>query len=425
MSNRSIRLLVIVSAIAVMGLLSVQSYWVYKTLKIKQSEFQQSVTIALRKAAVSMAKYNRTKLNTKNLIQQRSSNYYIVNLNSPILDPSILEYFLLKELEAVNINEPFEYGIYDCASDDLAYGNCCNYDDEIIAPSKRQKKPKSADLIYYFVVRFPGIGSFFLREMWFSWLFTGIVVLVSLFLAYAIYVILQQKRYSEVQRDFINNLTHEFKTPIASISLAAQTLSNSDIIRQDERLKRYADLISIQNKRLNAQVEKVLETARLPKNLGSVTTQKVNLHTLIEEVVQQVRVRIENENGELIVNLFSLNSVVEADRVHMSNVLNTLLDNAIKYKRDRPVISILTVDEADGCKLVIEDKGVGIDKRHLKHLFKRFYRVPTGKLHNVKGFGLGLYYVDQVVRAHGWTIQVESQKGEGSTFSILFHNKPV
>ncbi len=422
MSNRSIRILVIVSALAVSGLLTVQSYWVYKTLKIKQSEFQQSVTIALRKAAASIAKYYHTKINDKNLIQQHASNYYIVNLNSPVDDPSILEYFLLKELEAAGINEPFEYGIYDCASDDLAYGNCCNYDDEIIAPSKRRKKPKSKDLIYYFVVRFPGIGSFFLREMWFSWLFSGIVVLVSLFLAYAIYVILQQKRYSEVQRDFINNLTHEFKTPIASISLAANTLANSPPVKNNKRLKRYADLITSQNKRLNAQVEKVLEMARLPKNLGTVSTQNINLHKLINEIVEEMRVRVDNEKGKLIVNLFSQHPEINADRLHMSNVINTLLDNAIKYKRDRPVISILTVDSEDGCKLIIEDKGTGIDKAHLKHLFKRFYRVPTGKLHNVKGFGLGLYYVDQVVKAHGWTIDVFSKKGEGTSFSISFHN---
>ncbi len=422
MTNRSIRWLVVVSALAVTGLLSVQSYWVYQTLKIKQSEFRQSVTIALRRAAVSMSKYNRTKLPTKNLIQRPSTNYYVVNINSPIDDPSILEYFLIKEFERVGISEPFEYGIYDCASDDLAYGNCCNYDDEIIAPSKRRKKPKSKDLIYYFVVRFPGISSFFLREMWFSVLFSGIIILVSLFLAYALYVILQQKRYSEVQRDFINNLTHEFKTPITSISLAAQTLQESQIVQKDTRLKRYTDLIVSQNKRLNAQVEKVLEMARLPQNMSRVTLKQVSLHDLIEQIIPEMKVRIEAEKGRLLVNLFSKYPIIEADELHVSNILHTLLDNAIKYKKDYPVISILTVDVEDGCKLVIEDKGIGIDKKHLKHLFKRFYRVPTGKLHNVKGFGLGLYYVDQVVRAHHWTLDVTSTKGEGTRFSIRFHN---
>ncbi len=421
MSNRTIRILLWLSAFAIAGLITLQAYWVYHSYKIRKSQFHQTVMIALRKTAEAIAKFNNSKLPSKNLIQHPANNYYVVNINSPI-DPTVLEYYLLKEFEAHHIEQPFEYGIYDCATNELVYGNCCNLDDKVLPPSHR-KRLDVKDLVYYFVVRFPKVTPVVLKDMWLSWAFSGIVILVSFFLAYSIYIILRQKRYSEVQRDFINNLTHEFKTPITAISLAAQTLEGESTITSDPRLQRYVHLIAAQAKRLHDQVEKILDAARLPKKLHQLKPSTVDINAVVKALAEEWKPRIEREHGQLHTHLYAQNAKVSADEVHLINMLNTLIDNAVKYKKDVPHVTILTMDTPDGPRLVVEDRGIGIDEKDRNKLFQRFYRISTGNVHNVKGFGLGLYYAAQIAKAHGWKISVVSQKGRGSRFIIDFHTK--
>jgi len=249
-----------------------------------------------------------------------------------------------------------------------------------------------------------------------------ITLIAMAFFLYAIMVILRQKRMSELQRDFINNMTHEFKTPISSIRLSNNVLRENDVIRKDPRLSRYATIIHQQSERLNEHVEKVLSIARMDDHQFVLHKEDVDLHEVIEELIQSKEAEIAERGVDLRTELGAAHPVMRADKLHLSNVLYNLLDNAMKYSGDNPVV-VLKTEEKDGIvHFSIRDNGIGISPEHQKHLFTKFFRVPTGNVHNVKGFGLGLFYVKRIVDQHRWKIHVESAEGKGTMIEIVFNN---
>ena len=420
MESNIIRRLVVLGAITIMGIIGIQSYWIMRTWDMKEQEFSQTVKIALLKVAQSLENLSgRNNLPAKGLITQQSSNTYIVNINDEI-NADMLEYYLQKELEERGLADDFMYGIYDCESKEMVRGRYIDYSKD----TNKKDIEKIADLPtngaydYYFSVRFPNRSSFILDDMRLAVFFSLILLLSIIFFIYSMFIILRQQRLSEMQKDFINNMTHEFKTPISTIKISADVFLNNDEIQKDDRLYRYAHIIKEQNARLNKQVEKVLQLAKIEKDNFKLTKENVNLHTLLEDIIQSAELKVGELKGQLEVKLRAQNPNVSADVFHLSNILHNLVDNAIKYCKDKPEINILTGNENDTILFSIKDNGVGIAKEHHQKVFNKFYRVPTGNVHNVKGFGLGLFYIKNICDAHGWKLHLESEPDIGTTITL-------
>jgi two-component system phosphate regulon sensor histidine kinase PhoR len=246
-------------------------------------------------------------------------------------------------------------------------------------------------------------------------------MLVTLaFFSYSMFVILRQKQLSELQRDFINNMTHEFKTPISTINISTDVFLQNEKVREDPRLNRYAGIIKEQVLRLNTQVEKVLQLAKIERDNIELNIEKLDLVELISSISPSIELKVNDKKGTLQLNLTASNTVVNADRIHLTNILHNLVDNAVKYTRDHPVIQI-SLHDGPGKKLIlaIQDNGIGIAREHQRRVFDKFYRVPTGNLHNVKGFGLGLFYVKTVCKQHKWHLEMDSKPGEGTIIRII------
>lgn len=412
MNRNTIRLLVLLGTLSISGIIAVQAYWVKRAFDLKEQQFRQTVMISLRNVANRISTlYKLSKFD--NPVTQLSSDYYVSNLRVP-LDADVLEHYLKEEFKKQNLNTPFEFGIYDCESENIVYGSYIDADFETSSISSKPL-PKTDKYINYFGVRFPSKTSYLASKLD-IWLISSLITLVvTVFFGYAMFVILRQKRLSEVQRDFVNNMTHEFQTPISTIRIATDVLSQPKIMEQPERLKKYVQIIRQENNRLKTQVETVLNTARLERGKMQLDIQLQELHSLINEVTEGVQAELEDC---LKVELNATKSSIYADRTQLVSLIRNLLENAIKYSPKPPSITIRTENIDDTLVFSVADKGIGIPKESIAKIFNKFYRVPTGNLHNVKGFGLGLSYVSQIIKAHKWQINVESEVGEGTTFKV-------
>lgn len=246
--------------------------------------------------------------------------------------------------------------------------------------------------------------------------FTFIMILTSIF---TIIIIVRQRKVDVIKNDFINNMTHEFKTPISTISLASQMLKDPTVSKTPKTLQHISGVIQDESKRLSFQVEKVLQMAIFEKGKSGLKVKMVDINELIHSVANNFRIKVENKEGRLHERLEAKNSTVYVDEVHFTNVIYNLLDNALKYRKGVPILHIKTWNRENGVVIVIKDNGMGISKENLKRIFERFYRVPTGNVHNVKGFGLGLAYVKKIVEDHGGRIIVESELNVGTKFEIF------
>ena len=340
MPSNLIKRLIILGGLVIIGTISTQMYWLMKTWDLKDQEFDLTVRKVLLKSAQRIANFNQSELPKKDLIQRTASNIYAVNINSGI-DANILEDYLYQEMSNHSLKTDFEYSVFDCTSKDLVYGNYCNLEDaDINDLPHHERLPRFTDLDYYFVVRFPSRENFLLTNMRMTLIFSSIAILSVIFFLYAIWVVLRQKRLSELQKDFINNMTHEFKTPISSIKIAADVFHKDESIQENHRLKQYAKIISEQNQRLNNQVEKVLNIARLEQDSFKLKREAVDVHETIVNLVNSESVRL--INGEMELMLCEGKCIIHADPLHFTNVISNILDNAIKYSKGNPKIQIKT-----------------------------------------------------------------------------------
>jgi two-component system phosphate regulon sensor histidine kinase PhoR len=250
--------------------------------------------------------------------------------------------------------------------------------------------------------------------------FTGLILFCF---SYTIWVIFRQKKISEMKTDFINNMTHEFKTPIATISLAADSIVSPMVIDSHEKIERFSGIIKQENKRMLSQVEKVLQMALIDKRDFHLKLSDVNMHDVINQAIENVDLQVQRRGGQIIKTLEATEPVIQGDATHLSSVIHNLLDNANKYSPDTPEISVVTRNVESGLEVIVQDKGIGMTKEVRKLIFEKFYRVPTGNLHDVKGFGLGLSYVKAITDAHQGKVTVESEPGKGSSFILFFPNK--
>jgi len=413
MKNRAIRNIAILGSVAIAGIISVQIYWISQALNLQQKNFQKDVFISLKRVAERISEYNQMDFPVANPVKQISSNYYIVNIRE-VIDANILELYLRNEFGGMNIQTDYEYAIYDCSSDEMVYG-------EYVSIKENRKDvsvgnlPKYDEFIYYFGVNFPKQTSYLMagNKLWVF--FSFLLLLTVLFFVYALNIILRQKRLSELQKDFINNMTHEFKTPISTIHIASEALLQDESISGNKTLKNYTQIIKEQNERLNRQVEKVLQIAEIERKEIELKYEEVGIHKQINLIAKSVELKLKNREGNIEIKLNALDDNLFCDKLHLTNILYNIIDNALKYTNTKPILKIETSEMERFLYLKISDNGIGIPQEHLQEVKKKFFRVPTGKVHNVKGFGLGLYYVDQICKAHNWQWDIESKLGEGTS----------
>ncbi|HEV7349457.1 HAMP domain-containing sensor histidine kinase [Telluribacter sp.] len=410
MRRRTIRWLVLLSALSIIGVIVTQIYWVKKTLDVRERQFNQRAHIALREVAEELAEMNGVMLST-NPVEQLSPTYFLVNTNSTT-QPDVLEHFLRSSFQRHDLITDFEVGIYDCTTHQIRYGMSLSSRNSDKAPTATAGWIKTDKYPYYFGIRFPQQSKTINDDME-AWIGSSILILIALsFFAYAIFVILRQKQLSEVQRDFVNNMTHELQTPISTIRIAADVLNTPAILHQPERHKRYVQIVQEEIIRLQRQVETVLTMAKTERRKLELKIEWLDAHQVIESVARTY-------DGKVDLSLEAPSPYIHADAIHFGNIVNNLIDNALKYSPEKPQISVRTFGQGNQLVLAVKDCGIGIAPEYHEKIFQKFFRVPHGNIHNVKGFGIGLSYVRQIVKAHRWKLELESQVGRGSEFRII------
>ncbi len=421
MNTKLISRVVILGVVAIIGIISLQAFWIYQSWTQESKEFNERVTIALREVAEKISLYNEGTLPSQDVIIRESANYYLVNIDD-VIDANVLEHYLYSTFANHSIILDFEYAVFDCHTREMVYGNYCNVIQDDVRTLERAPSdlPRYDEFIYYFGVRFPTMQNYLFKELGRVWVVTGILLITLLFFSYAIYVILSQKRWAELQKDFISNMTHEFKTPISSIKISSDVMSKSEVIKQDEKLRTYLSIIQSQNQRLNRQVEQVLSLAKLENDQFDLQLETVSIKSVFEEIEEAHRMPIESMGGEFNVQVPTEDVTIQADRSHLFNVLNNLVENAVKYTDGEAAVSLnlFTEDEEKIC-IEVRDNGQGIPEEYLDKITDKFFRVPMGNVHDVKGFGLGLYYVNNICDAHKWNFKVESKIGNGTICRIF------
>ncbi len=267
---------------------------------------------------------------------------------------------------------------------------------------------------------FPNKGSIIAGTMGY-WLFPTILALLALLIgcfAYTLSIIFRQKKISEMKTDFINNMTHEFKTPVATIMIASESLKDPEISADDKRVNKLANIIYDENVRLGSHIERVLNIARLEKENLKIERVNVQINSLTNAVIESMKLQLEKAKGTIDIDLAAKNDVVIGDELHLSNVLFNLVDNAIKYSKKEPHITVKTVNKGGNIIISVADNGIGMTKDQQEKIFDQFYRIPTGNIHNVKGFGLGLSYVNDIIKRLNGKISVRSEKDKGTQFEV-------
>jgi len=423
MKFKHIRFVVLLGAFAIIGIIGIQLYFMKKEWSNKEKQFAQTVTICLRNVAIKIYKFNNTAPSVPNPVRQLSSNYFVVDVNSKI-DANILEHYLKAEFECYNVQTDFEYGIYNCETNVMEYGNYVFYNGKVKQDAISSNLGMYIGYNYYFGVNFPLLNNTIAGDMTIWFFLVGILAVSVIFFAYSIFVILKQKQLSELQRDFINNMTHEFKTPIASINIAADVISNPESIREPSRILTYGSVIKQEVNRLNDQVDKVLQIARIEKSGFHLRMESLDLNAIISQAVENC-VANNGSKVEIKSHLAAEVGFVVGDRMHLTNIFYNLLDNAVKYSGDSPEIQITTFDIERRIIVSVSDNGPGIARAHQKRVFQKFYRIPTANVHDVKGFGLGLFYVKSICDAHHWKINLDPSPAKGTTFILEIPQKPM
>ncbi len=414
--------ILILGGLSILGVVVLQVYWIVLSLRIRDNEFHEKIYIALRNVASKMAAESKVDLPKSGLIKQISSNAYLINYND-FIDSDILEDYLIQEFDEVEEEMKFEFAIYDCHSGDLVYCDYCN-----IGKKTKERIAKKIENIdrstNYFVTRFPD-KSFFLLQNVKLYILVGFLIIMAVYAyLYAVKSIFEQKKLSELQKDFVDNMTHEFKTPLTSIKLASDVIGKSDEIKSNQKLKKYSSIITQQSEKLTSHIERMLDLIRSDTKF-KLKKERLELNSFISDFVEKLKDEIEFKDAIIEVTKPGTPNFVEIDKYHFSNVLYNIVENGLKYNNnEKKRINIDIINYKDLVLLSFEDNGIGISKEDLSKIFDKFYRVQKGDVYDTKGFGLGLYYVRNIIDLHGWNIEVSSKPEKGTTFTIQI-NKSI
>lgn len=399
-------LFIAISSLALVIVLIIQVNWILQTAKVKEALFNEKANMVLTRTSeafssgkknsedpgISMGKDDMRKIDS---LLSYYMNFYNFHINY---------YFELNPRPLGSIHKPDSvYSLYP------SQPACYQKNLENVA----SKNGLSLKLVI------PGKEQFIMEEMGLLFITSVILIFIVLVLFWRTVIsLLREKKISEHTTDFLNNMTHEFKTPLTNIALAGKMIIKDSVIKQEDKIKHYSGIILEENEKLRLQVEQVLSMTALER--GEIPLQKTELdvHQLIHQALKSISIQIESNRGNLNLNLDADQFVVMGDSTHLTNALCNLVDNAIKYSREKPELSIQTYNKDQQLLVVIADQGIGIDHAYHERVFNKFFRVPTGDVHDVKGFGLGLAYVKKIIALHGGTITLDSEKGKGTTFTI-------
>ncbi|MBK9564608.1 MAG: HAMP domain-containing histidine kinase [Saprospiraceae bacterium] len=470
MTKNAIWTIIIIMTLSLVGVGVIQFFWIKRAVDLDEKNFNDKVTLALnnvKKRLISDAETEAEQLFYEKKIREPKSvlNELIledisknnvelsqrikdIEYRSFIYDPyqlleniniETLDKNLQIELESKDIDLPYEYGVY--SNRDKAYFiENGNYTATIgdttkssnVAAMNPLYKAEYKISLFSDEINDPGhLNLYFPGKSRFLWsnvigillsstVFTGLILMCF---SYTIWVIFHQKKVSEMKTDFINNMTHEFKTPIATISLASDSILSPTILDNKDKIIRFINIIKQENKRMLSQVEKVLQMAQIEKRNVELKFHPFDLHDIIRDAVVNAELKVQAKGGSISTQLEATNAEITGDITHISGIINNLLDNAEKYTPNNPEIVISTRNVKGGIEFTIADNGIGMSKDALKNIFEKFYRVHTGNIHNVKGFGLGLSYVKAMVEAHHGKVSVRSETGKGSAFTVMLPSK--
>ncbi len=408
MKNTPIRVLILLGVVAIAGIMFTQIYWVSRAMDSHEEQFNRSVQMALKSVVESLCVINGNDMPSNDPIDQVSSNYFIARTNHKI-DLKSLDYLITGEFQKRNIELDFEYGVYDCQTDQMVYGQFVTMSGEV----EQAPTGKLPDLIkdeYYFGVYFPSKKAGLVSEMGF-WQFTTVLtLLIVAFFGYAMFIILRQKRMSEIQKDFFNNITHEFKTPLSTLKVSSEVIAES---AENEKQKKYSGIILDEVSRLEKQVNQLLKASFI----DHYQVQKFEVldpDHILAEVVTYFQKR---EQLDVDLALKNLPIKIKGDKNLLETIFFNLLDNAKKYGNGR--VEVSSEIHENWWVLHVCNPGKGIPRKYQKKIFNKFYRVPTGDQHDVKGFGLGLHFVKQSTRLMRGDVTVESQD-QHTCFTLKF-----
>ena len=345
------------------------------------------------------------------------------------IDPVFLDSVIRTEIGNDDLPHTYQFMITNEYGIPIKFANSPpNYNEKLdtLLTGKTALFPSNIlDEDVYIHIYFPKKGVYLFHEMWGSLTISlTLMILIIVALMFMFKTILAQNKLSEIKNDFISNMTHEFKTPISTISLACEALNDPDMVQQNTtNIAPFVKMISDENKRLGLLVERILQSAVMDKGKIKLKEERVILNELVENVAQNAQFRIQNSGGKIQLNLPKEPIEITSDKMHLTNIISNLVDNAIKYSLSAPEIEINLKRENKKLLLSVKDHGVGIKKEHMNKIFDKLYRIPTGNLHDVKGFGLGLSYVKAIADSHGWNILVRSKFGEGSEFILVMKEK--
>ncbi|MFM7233068.1 MAG: sensor histidine kinase [Flavobacteriales bacterium] len=481
MNTKYIRLLVIGSTLAVAGLVAIQVYWISNVFTLREQEFSEHVNQALKNtgseierreiaqdSAASSPSVSLSAPNKENLVINYGGGAVSVVPQSTFgtdsisvdplaaagvkdakilsqsgilddimgglleldiytsvidrIDTLVLDSLLRQSLALQGVRAEYDYGVFNKLQQaEIIPVNSKPSADQIQREGYRiQLFPNDpiADP-NYLCVWFPRERQYVISTMGTMLITSAILmVMIMLLFSFSINTIYRQKKLSEIKNDFINNMTHELKTPIATISLACEALSDPDMRTGENSITNYVGMIRDENKRLGILVENVLRTSIFEQGQIKLKQQRFDLHEVIRQVIYNIDIQVKARNGQIVTRFNAKSSVVRGDQLHITNVVYNLIDNAIKYSDGSPRVEIQTMDESSGIAISFTDFGIGISKENQRKIFDKLYRVPTGNIHNVKGFGLGLSYVKGVMEMHGGTVDVMSELKKGTTFTI-------
>jgi two-component system phosphate regulon sensor histidine kinase PhoR len=451
LNKRAIYFTVGLMAIGLLGTAIIQWYWINWSVQLKEEQFEKAIKEALKRVASQIEdkgdylEITEQYIALKGTWEQRRSLLEHIDRENRIhpksldkrIDPKNLDYLIKQELKDIDHSMKFSYGVYDVMMKSFIIYNgnfvvtMGENDKSSAAEIDPKKFPKESTYeveLFNSIAGSPGILklSFPTKQKW-LWKSVWPILILSILLcslilacfSYVIYVVFRQKKLSEIKNDFVNNMTHEFKTPIATISLASDSILSPIIINSPDKIKRFADIIKQENRRMLSQVEKVLQMALLDKHDFQLSLKTIDIHEIIKQAVNNINLQVTQRNGTIDMELNASQSYVNADQTHLTNIIYNLLDNANKYSPDEPHIQISTRNTNNmNIEISVKDNGIGMTKESQKLIFEKFYRVPTGNIHNVKGFGLGLSYVKEMALAHNGKIRVISELGQGTTFIL-------
>jgi two-component system phosphate regulon sensor histidine kinase PhoR len=410
--------IVVLNSTALIGLIFTQLFWIKEAYNLMDKQFSGTVKVALKGVVNQMLEYEIKHADSVSFLGHDTLVPFQPEVR--LIHSNLLELKLIEEFRLMEIDENYEFAIINSSNNSLLMGKVDDFKNQLLTSPFRVNLNGFKDAEnYYLSAWFPDHKNVILNKLAY-WILISLIFALVLIIGFPVSIVIfnRQKMLTSMKTDFINNMTHEFKTPIATISLASEMLLKKSVLEDPEKTMRYSRIIYDENTRLQNHVEQILSVSMLERGQFRLKMKETDIHMLIEEVVENFSLSVTERHGKIRTHYCADKFILNVDKSHIRNVILNLLDNANKYSTENPWIRIGTQNTDNGITISVEDRGIGISLENQRQVFKNLYRIPTGNIYNVKGFGIGLYYVKTIVEAHGGHINIKSEVDKGSRFDV-------